>query len=118
MVNTKFDYKILVLIVELIVCMRYGCHFYITLCYFYISDCTCKCTCIIVTAVFQYLKMNEEVRAQVSKYELKRRQLEEEARRKQREDLSLSSGDSDVDNYITARQRKKEKVNIKLMLCK
>lgn len=43
--------------------------------------------------------------------QLRRRQIEEEELRKQREGL-LSSDDSDLEEFVTARQRKKEKVGV------
>lgn len=48
---------------------------------------------------------------QLSKYEARRRQILEEERKRQREELNLSSGDSDQgeEGYISARQRKRER---------
>lgn len=57
------------------------------------------------------LIMNDNGNANVSKYELKRRQIREEEARQRRKALDLSSGDeNDYENFIPARQRKREKV--------
>lgn len=56
--------------------------------------------------------MNDvDVSTQLSKYEEKRRKIKEEEARQRREALNLSSGDeNDYENFIPARQKKREKV--------
>lgn len=54
---------------------------------------------------------NIDVNTHLSKYELKRRLIQEEEARQRREALNLSSDDeNDYENFIPARQRKREKV--------
>lgn len=56
--------------------------------------------------------MDVEIKGQISKYEAHRRAIELEEARERRDALNLSSDDSDVDTYVSARQRKREKVKI------
>ncbi|KAI6225744.1 RNA helicase [Aphelenchoides besseyi] len=58
---------------------------------------------------------SDDVSMHLSKYEMRRRQIEEEEMRQKREGL-LSSGDSDIDDFIPARQRKKEKAQRRALL--
>lgn len=53
--------------------------------------------------------MDVEIKGQISKYEAHRRAIELEEARERRDALNLSSDDSDVDTYVSARQRKREK---------
>ncbi|KAI1725814.1 DEAD/DEAH box helicase domain-containing protein [Ditylenchus destructor] len=58
----------------------------------------------------------EAPKREISKYEARRRQIEEEEARQRREALNLSSDDSDIDTFVSARYRKKEKDHRRALL--
>lgn len=59
-----------------------------------------------------YLEMDINAKSQISKYEESRLVIKEEEAKERREALNLSSDDSDIDTYVSARQRKREKVKL------